>query len=126
MTFSLVRSKGPLLGDGQLVSAKDLRNGIPAGPLLALMVDAALSGKLRAIDTETGEEVSPATPISTQDRLKLMSNLVDKRLPSMKAEEVQTEVTNIADAPVNPEDIKRMSLSELGRVIEATFKVTPP
>ena len=124
MTFALIRSKGRIIGDGLLISPKDLRNGIPTAALLSLQIDAALSGCLRVLDSQTGEEVAPAIPISVQDRLKLIDTLVGKRLPAAKVQEADDDAVDLNDAPTTREDIKRLSLSELGRVIEASFKVS--
>lgn len=125
MTFALIRSKGRIIGDGLLISPKDLRNGIPTAALLSLQIDAALSGCLRVLDSQTGEEVAPAIPISVQDRLKLIDTLVGKRLPAAKVQEADDDAVNLDDAPVSTEDIKRLPLSELGRILEASFKVVP-
>lgn len=125
MSFALVKSKGPILGDGAIYSSKTLRHAIPAAPLLAMLADAALSGKMRRIDTATGEEIEQARPIDVEDQMKVAQYLLDKRLPSHRAAEIEEGAkVDLKDAPLTPEEIKRLPLSELTRVIEATYEVT--
>jgi len=126
MSFCLVRSKGPIIGDGLLLSRKHLRNAIPAGPLLDIMIDAALTGNVKKLDSATGEEIGAATPLSTEAQLKLVQWLLERRLPAMKAPDASTDeetVVDLREVPTTPEDIKRLPLSQLGRVIEAQFRV---
>lgn len=126
MSFALVRSKGPVRGDGHLLDTKTLRKGIPAAQLLRAQIEAALTGQVKQIDLETGEEIAPARPVTAEIQLKLQQYLLDKRLPTARAEEVEegprADLTKIS---MTPEEIKRMPLSELGRVIEATYERLP-
>lgn len=124
MSFALVRSKGPIRGDGHVIDAKALRKAIPTAHLLAAQIEAALSGQVRQIDLHTGEDIGPARPIRPEDQLKLQQYLLDKRLPAAKAEEVEEgPKADLNKITLSPEEIKRMPLSELGRVIEATYEV---
>ena len=124
MSFALIRGKGPVRGDGHLLDAKTLRKGIPAGPLLGILVEAALAGQLRQIDMFTGEDIGPAKPIGPLEQMKLAQYLLDKRLPTSKAEEVEEGPrVDLAKVPLTAEEIKRLPLSEIARVIEATFEV---
>lgn len=124
MSFALVRSKGPIRGDGHVIDAKALRKAIPTAHLLAAQIEAALSGQVRQVDLATGEDIGPARPIRPEDQLKLQQYLLDKRLPAAKAEEVEEgPKADLDKITLSPEEIKRMPLSELGRVIEATYEV---
>lgn len=132
MTFALVKSKGgtrvpgPVLGDGKMLTTRQLRDGIPAGTLLALQIEAALTGKLKRIDLATGEEVEVAEQVPMNERLKIIDKLVDKRLPAAKTTEVEdVGKADLSDIPLDAEEIKRMPISQLGRVIEAQFETTP-
>lgn len=134
MTFSLVKSKGPtslklpgpITGDGKQLTTRQLRDGIPAGALLALQIEAALTGKLKCIDLETGEEVGVATPVPQSEIMKLRQYLIDKRLPAAKTTEVEdVGKADLSDIPLDAEEIKRMPISQLGRVIEAQFESVP-
>ena len=124
MTFALVRSKGAIIGDGNLLPMRALRNAIPAAPLLSLLIDAALSGNMRQIDSATGEEVAPARPIQAHEQVKIAQYLLDKRLPTPRAAETEDSAAiDLKDAPLTPEEIKRLPLSEITRIIEATYSV---
>ena len=123
MAFALIRSRGPVKGDGVELTTKQLRQGIPAAACLALQIEAALTGHLKAIDLTTGEESGPAEKISVDNRLKLLDALVKKRLPDAKTAEVEEDrAADLENLPLDPEDIKRMPLSQLARVIEAQFE----
>lgn len=127
MSFSLVRSKGRIIGDGQVMSAKRLRDAIPAGVLLALQIDAALTGKVRQIDTETGEDVGPARPIEPETQLELMERLLKKRLPDAKSADVEADrAVDLDELPTDPEEVKRLPISQLGKLIEAQFTPREP
>jgi hypothetical protein len=126
MAFALIRSKGPVTGDGALITTKALRQGIPAGLIMSMQIEAAVTGVLRKIDLATGEEVGTAEPVPQAERLKLLENLVKKRLPDAKVADVEEDrAANLDDLPVDPEDVKRMPLSQLTRVIEAQFEKVP-
>jgi hypothetical protein len=123
MAFALIRAKGPVRGDGVELTTKQLRQGIPAAACLALQIEAALTGHLKKIDLVTGEEVGTATALSDEQRLKLLDALVKKRLPDAKTAEVDEDrAADLENLPIDPEDIKRMPLSQLARVIEAQFE----
>lgn len=131
MTFALVKSKGPLsprlpgpvTGDGKMLTTRQLRDGIPAGTLLALQIEVALTGKLKRIDLLTGEEAEVAENVPMNERLKIIDKLVDKRLPAAKTTEVEdVGKADLSDIPLDIEEIKRMPISQLGRVIEAQFE----
>ena len=135
MTFALVKSKGPaslklpgpITGDGKVLTTRQLRDGIPAGTLLALQIEAALTGKLKRIDLLTGEEVEVAEQVPMNERLKIIDKLVDKRLPAAKTTEIEDQgKADLSDIPLDAEEIKRMPISQLGRVIEAQFENVPP
>lgn len=121
MAFSLIRSKGPVTGDGAILSPKQLREAIPAEALLLIQVDAAVSGKVRQIDLETGEETGPARPIDPEVQLAVGEKLLKKRLPDAKTEDVNDadRVVNLNDVPTDKEEIKRLTSSQLTRIIEA-------
>jgi len=88
-----------------------------------MQIEAALTGHLKAIDLTTGEESGPAEKISVDNRLKLLDALVKKRLPDAKSAEVEEDrAADLENLPIDPEDIKRMPLSQLARVIEAQFE----
>ncbi len=123
MTFALIRSKGPIQGDGKVLTTKQLRDAIPVGPLLAIQIDAALTGKIKCIDTLTGEEVGVATPLPINERLKLIDTLVGKRLPAAKTTDLdEGGAADLKDLSIDPEEVKRLPLSQLSRVIEAQFE----
>ncbi len=124
MSFALIRSKGPVAGDGRILTKKQLRDAIPAGPLLALQIDAAFTGRIKCIDTATGEEVGIAFPIPIPERLKLIQTLVDKRLPAAKTMELDDDGhADLSELSLDPEEVKRLPLSQLSRVLEAQFEV---
>ncbi len=126
MSFALVRSRGPIRGDGHIVDVKSLRKAIPAAHVLNALVEGALGGCLRQIDTATGEDVGPARPITVELQAKLLTDLLNKRLPTTRAEEIEDgPKADLDKITMTPEEIKRMPLSELGRVIEATYEKNP-
>lgn len=127
MTFALIKAKGPVTGDGRALTTRQLRDGIPAGVLLAMQIEAALTGKLKRIDITTGEEVEVAEQIPLNERLKLIDKLVDKRLPAAKTTEIEDQgKADLSNIPLDAEEIKRMPISQLGRVIEAQFETQSP
>lgn len=127
MSFALVRSKGPIRGDGHVIDVKTLRKAIPAAHLLQAMVEGALSGALSQVDLHTGEEIGPARPIPVELQAKLLTDLLNKRLPTTRAEEIEEgPKADLDKITMTPEEIKRMPLSELGRVIEATYERVKP
>ncbi len=122
MSFALVRSKGPIRGDGHIIDVKTLRKAIPAAHLLQAMVEGALTGRLSQVDIHTGEETGPARSIPVELQAKLITDLLNKRLPTTKAEDIEEgPKADLDKITLSPEEIKRMPLSELGRVIEATY-----
>ena len=127
MSFALIKAKGPVSGDGRALTTRQLRDGIPAGILLALQIEVALTGKLKRIDIATGEEVEIAEQVPMNERLKIIDKLVDKRLPAAKTTEVEDQgKADLSDIPLDAEEIKRMPISQLGRVIEAQFEASAP
>lgn len=101
-----------------------LRKLIPAELLTSMLSEAAISGFFRNFNIETGEEMAPATPVSTLDRLSITKYLLDKRLPSAKAaEEDEAPPLDVARMLPDPEELKRLSISELGKIVEATYRL---
>ncbi len=126
MSFALIRSKGPIRGDGHIIDVKSLRKAIPAAHILNALVEIALSGRLSQIDLATGEEVGPARPVSVELQQKTLLDLLNKRLPTTRAEDIEEgPKADLDKITLSPEEIKRMPLSELGRVIEATYEKVP-
>ena len=130
MTFSLIRSARPpfsLNNKFSTSTARAIRERIPVETLVDLVVDAAMSGKCRRIDPATGEEVEPAQSITPDRQLDLALKLIDKRLPTLKSadSDLHDSTPTFANIEMSPEEIKRMPLSELGRIMEATYTMTP-
>lgn len=128
MSFVLVKSQSPPKGRPPLLaSLKDLRRLIPAEILTRALATAAMCGVMPRLDPKTGEEIEVADPVSVDKRIELSKYLLDKRLPAAKSEEVQDEATvDLTSIPLTPEEIKRLPLNELQRVIEAQFSITEP
>lgn len=137
MSFSLIRTpKGSLRidnqagvtlawGDGQHVTRADLRDSIPASLLLALITEAAVTGLKRQICLQTGEEVGPALPVDVKTQLDLAEKLLNRRLPAYKPVDIASEAQEPIDLdnlPSNPEDVKRMTLTQLVQIREAQFE----
>lgn len=135
MSFSLIRSSRPPVGVDDYASrtrainvARAVRDGIPVRALMSLIIDAALTGMCKRVDPLTGEEVLPAQPITPDRQLDLAMKLVDKRIASARVVEEEAPPPPLAleNLTLSPEEIKRMPLSELGRVVEATYTVPVP
>ncbi len=128
MSFVLVKSHAnPPPSRAPLASLRDLRRLIPAEILTRALATAAMCGVMPRLDPKTGQEVEVADPVSIPDRIALSKYLLDKRLPAAKSEEVQDEATvDLTSIPLSPEEIKRLPLNELQRVIEAQFTVQQP
>ncbi len=136
MTFNVVRFARPpaslhrtIQGGGPLAlsSARALRERLPLEMLMDLVVDAALTGKCKRVDPVTGEEVDAAQPITPDRQLDLAMKLIPMRLPALKSADEEPITTPLAasDVEMSPEEIKRMPLSELGKIIEATYTMSP-
>ena len=126
--FALIRGpSGRVMTVSPGLKASQLRRLIPAELLTVMLAEAAVTGVYRKFDLETGEEVGAAEPVPQAERIRLAERLLDKRLPSQKAAEAEVEQTAISDLakiPLDLEEIKRMTLTEMGSIIEATFTPT--
>lgn len=136
MTFSVVRFARPpaslhksLQNNGPiaLTSARALRERIPLELLMDLVVDAALTGKCKRVDPTSGEEVDIAQPITPDRQLDIAMKLIPMRLPALKSADEEPSSTPLlaSDIEMSPEEIKRMPLSQLGKIIEATYTLAP-
>lgn len=123
--FALIRGpSGKVATISPGLKASQLRRLIPAELLTVMLAEAAVTGVYRKFDLETGEEIGAAEPVPQAERIRLAEKLLEKRLPSQKAaEEEAAPVSDISKLPMSPEDIKRLTLTEIGHAIDATYTV---
>lgn len=108
-------------------TARELRRLIPGEVVIGLLVRAAVTGLLPALD-ENGLEVSVATPIDAKTRMDTLRYLANKRVPDPKAEEEGARELDLSALPKTAAEARELTPAELDEAIEATFQVqeTPP
>jgi hypothetical protein len=115
MAFHLV---GP-----RALTRGELRHLIPAGHLIKMQVEGALTGFFRTYDTN-GVESQAAVPLSLQQRLDLTEKLIKKVLPDMKTDDgVEPTAVDPVMIASDPDQVKRLTTTEIRAAIEASFKI---
>jgi len=102
-----------------------LRKLVPGHLLMKTLSTAALTGLLPTYNPNTGAEEAVAVPVSTPERIGLAKFLLDKVVPNARPTDMEERQVDPTNLPTDPEEIKRLPMSELAKAIEAQYTINP-
>ena len=114
-------AKAPTLIPQRLVSTvaelRQVKAALPVGKYLELLHRAAVTGALPTLDPWSLEQVEGLdgrpllTPVSVEDRIKILGALVNKVIPDAKTQEIPS--SSVDPTAVLKQDLSRLSRDEL-------------
>ena len=100
--------------------AESLRASLPLGQYLNLLHEAVTTGEIPVL-TKDCKPTGISTPIAATERLRLLQYLIDKAMPAAAhPNSVAPEHASQHLDDLTPDQVRRLTLSELQRVLTTT------